>query len=57
MIEEHVEATDSKRGRKILENWDAYLPKFKQVFPSSEAEAPEVSGISVSTPRGEAVLA
>jgi glutamate synthase domain-containing protein 3 len=52
-----VEATDSKRGRKILENWDAYLPKFKQVFPSSEAEAPEVSGISVSSPRGEAVLA
>jgi len=57
MIEEHVEATDSKRGRKILENWDAYLPKFKQVFPSSEAEAPEVSGIAVESPRGEAVLA
>ena len=37
MIEEHVEATDSKRGRKILANWDAYLPKFKQVTDSARA--------------------
>merc|ERR1719482_621769 len=44
LIEAHVEATDSKRGREIL-------PKFKHVFPSSEAEAPEVSGIAVSSPR------
>jgi len=51
LIEAHVDATDSKRGREILENWDAMLPKFKHVFPSSEAEAPEVSGIAVSSPR------
>ena len=32
MIEEHVEATGSERGRKILENFEEYLPKFKKSF-------------------------
>jgi glutamate synthase (ferredoxin) len=57
LIEEHVEATDSNLAKKILENWDTMLPKFKMVYPSSEAEAPEVSGIAVQSPRGEAVAA
>jgi len=47
LIEEHVEATGSKKGQMILDNWDAYLPKFRQVYPSSEVEAPEVSGVEV----------
>lgn len=46
LIEEHVEATGSKRAQHILDNWDEYLPKFTQVYPSSEAEAPEVSGVA-----------
>ena len=29
----------------VLDNWDEYLPKFKHVYPLSESEAPEVSGI------------
>ena len=33
MIEEHVEATGSERGRKILENFEEYLPKFKKIIP------------------------
>ena len=45
LIEEHVEATGSKKGQMILDNWDEYLPKFRHVYPLSESEAPEVSGI------------
>jgi len=45
LITEHAETTDSKRARHILANWDEYLPKFWHVYPSSEAEAPEVSGV------------
>ncbi len=33
LIREHVEATGSPRGREILENFGAYLPKFKKVLP------------------------
>ena len=34
MIREHVEATGSKRGREILENFEGYLPKFKKIIPN-----------------------
>ena len=33
MIEEHVENTGSARGKEILEDFDAYLPKFKKIIP------------------------
>jgi glutamate synthase (ferredoxin) len=33
LIEEHVAATDSKKGRRILENFSHYLPMFKKVIP------------------------
>ncbi|SHJ23604.1 glutamate synthase (ferredoxin) [Parasporobacterium paucivorans DSM 15970] len=33
MIEEHVEATNSVRGREILENFDQCLPFFKKIIP------------------------
>ena len=33
LIREHVEATGSPRGREILDNFGAYLPKFKKVLP------------------------
>jgi glutamate synthase (ferredoxin) len=32
-IEKHVELTGSGRGRGILENWDAELPRFFKVLP------------------------
>lgn len=32
MIEEHVEATNSARGKEILENFSEYLPKFKKII-------------------------
>ena len=33
MIREHVEATDSERGKEILANFSEYLPKFKKIIP------------------------
>jgi glutamate synthase (ferredoxin) len=33
IIEEHVKATNSKKGKVILENFGEYLPKFKKVIP------------------------
>ena len=33
LIRQHVEATGSPRGRQILEDFGAYLPKFKKVLP------------------------
>jgi glutamate synthase (ferredoxin) len=32
-IEKHVALTSSERGRSILANWDAVLPKFFKVLP------------------------
>ena len=45
IIEEHLEATGSAKAKAILDNWDEYLPRFWQVYPSSEKDAPEVSGL------------
>ena len=33
MIAEHVEATGSEMGKKVLDNFVDYLPKFKKVLP------------------------
>ena len=33
MISEHVELTNSRKGREILENFKDYLPKFKKIIP------------------------
>ena len=33
MITEHVENTDSEKGKMILENFGEYLPKFKKIIP------------------------
>jgi len=33
LIVRHVHYTDSARGRRILENWNEYLPKFVKVMP------------------------
>lgn len=33
MITEHVNATNSQKGREILENFGDYLPKFKKIIP------------------------
>ncbi len=33
MIQEHVSYTNSEIGKKILDNFDEYLPKFKKIIP------------------------
>ena len=33
LITEHVEATGSEKGKRILSDFDAYLPKFKKIIP------------------------
>lgn len=33
IIEDHVKNTNSKKGKKILDNFEEYLPKFKKVLP------------------------
>ncbi|NLO96805.1 MAG: glutamate synthase large subunit [Peptococcaceae bacterium] len=33
MIQRHVEYTQSPRGKKVLENWERYAPRFTKVIP------------------------
>jgi glutamate synthase (ferredoxin) len=33
MIEEHVKYTGSKKGQRILDNFEDYIPKFKKIIP------------------------
>ena len=33
MIEEHVKATDSPKGKEILDHFSEYLRQFKKVIP------------------------
>ncbi len=56
MIENHRHYTGSERARLILENWDAYLPKFVKVMPveyrraleaMSRAQAADETGFDV----------
>ena len=57
LIEEHVEATGSKWAAAILADWETYLPKFRHVYPSSEKDAPEVSGVPVEEAATEEAIA
>ncbi|MDJ1170816.1 glutamate synthase-related protein [Roseofilum sp. BLCC_M154] len=43
LIESHHSRTGSPKAKRILENWETYLPKFWQVVPPSEANSPEVT--------------
>ena len=44
ILEAHVKATDSKKGKIVLENFKDYLPKFKKIIPSDYKEIMLVSG-------------
>jgi glutamate synthase (ferredoxin) len=43
LISAHAEVTGSPKAKKILANWQEYLPKFWQVVPPSETESPEAA--------------
>ena len=34
MLEKHVAATNSEKGRRVLENFETYVPKFKKIIPN-----------------------
>ena len=38
IIEEHVNATNSAKGKEILDNFKEYLPKFKKILPHDYAK-------------------
>jgi len=56
MVQAHLDATGSKRARQILDGWAEYLPKFTMVYPMSEKEAPEVSGVEVPVEDSEGAV-
>jgi glutamate synthase (NADPH/NADH) large chain len=33
LVVNHARATGSARARRVLENWETYLPKFRKVMP------------------------
>jgi glutamate synthase domain-containing protein 3 len=39
MIEQHVKHTHSRRGRRILDDWESSLPHFIKVFPTDYKRA------------------
>ena len=41
MIEAHVAATGSEKGRRILADFAGYLPKFKKILPHDYARMRE----------------
>jgi glutamate synthase (ferredoxin) len=43
LITAHVERTGSPKGKKILDNWQEYLPQFWQLVPPSEADSAEAN--------------
>ena len=43
LIESHYQRTGSEKAKSILADWQAYLGKFWQVVPPSEADSPEVN--------------
>ncbi|MBT8122384.1 MAG: glutamate synthase subunit alpha, partial [Gammaproteobacteria bacterium] len=49
LVTRHVHYTDSARGRKILENWNEYLPKFVKVMPVDYRRALQERQASQST--------
>lgn len=38
IIEKHVKATNSKKGKEVLAHFDEYLPKFKKIIPADYKE-------------------
>lgn len=43
LVQDHYSHTGSAKAQEILEDWSAFLPKFWQIVPPSEADRPEAS--------------
>ena len=51
MIEEHVAATGSKKGRRILDHYTEYIPSFKKIVPKDYERM--ISSIEAFEAKGE----
>ena len=51
LIRQHVEATGSVKGRRILENFDSYIPAFKKIIPRDYERM--ISAIAAYEGKGE----
>ncbi|MEH1784867.1 MAG: glutamate synthase-related protein [Nostoc sp.] len=49
LIQTHAERTGSPKAKKILQNWQEFLPKFWQLVPPSEADSPEANPEKTTT--------
>ena len=49
LIEAHAAHTGSAKAQRILAHWQEYLPRFWQVVPPSEAEAPQANPDATAT--------
>lgn len=57
MIRRHVQYTDSAAGRRILEQWNEYLPKFVRIIPKDYKRMLEqIRRVESSGLQGEAAL-
>ena len=60
LISEHVKATGSEKGKRILEDFDSYLPLFKKIIPHDykriveEIAANEAKGLDLERAKIEA---
>jgi glutamate synthase (ferredoxin) len=60
LIEEHVKATGSKKGKRILADFESYLPLFKKIIPhdfrriTEEIAANEAKGLDAEQAKIEA---
>ncbi|MEB3826786.1 glutamate synthase large subunit [Phormidium sp. CCY1219] len=50
MVQLHYAKTGSEKAKAILDDWDAFLPKFWQVVPPSESDSPEASAEAIASP-------
>ena len=51
LIANHVRYTGSTRGQEILDNWEAFLPKFRKVMPVEYRRAlSELKALEGKTP-------
>jgi glutamate synthase (NADPH/NADH) large chain len=59
LISRHARYTNSQRAKTILENFQAYLPKFKKVMPNeyrralAELAKAQITNAEAAVPAGE----
>ena len=55
LIKDHLEKTNSKKAKMILDNWSEEVGKFWQIVPPSEMATPEAGGVKAEAEAGVVV--